>query len=257
MVRAINIDEAITHLGFVVVEQVIDEERVARLIAALNEAGNGGEGVRGGGRSVYALRHLLEIVPAVRELSRSRAVRALVERVLGVACFAVRSLLFDKTPAANWKVAWHQDLSIAVRERVEVEGFGAWSEKAGVTHVQPPAKILEKILTLRLHLDPCGEANAPLRVIPGSHLGGRLDAAEIRAWRERQAVATCLVPSGGALLMRPLLLHASSAARSPQHRRVVHLEFAADDLPGGLQWFSQRGGEDTREGSLSIERDGS
>jgi ectoine hydroxylase-related dioxygenase (phytanoyl-CoA dioxygenase family) len=93
------------------------------------------------------------------------------------------------------------------------------------------------MLTLRLHLDASDEANAPLRVIPGSHAAGRLSAEAITRLREKSEVTSCLVPRGGALLMRPLLLHASSAARVPQHRRVVHLEFATAPLPDGLEWY--------------------
>jgi hypothetical protein len=44
------------------------------------------------------------------------------------------------------------------------------------------------------------------------------------------------LPRGGVLLMRPLLLHASSASQVPRHRRVLHIEWAAQELPGGLQW---------------------
>jgi ectoine hydroxylase-related dioxygenase (phytanoyl-CoA dioxygenase family) len=72
-------------------------------------------------------------------------------------------------------------------------------------------------------------------VIPGSHRHGKLSHVQIQGWREQEE-ATCLVPQGGALLMRPLLLHASSAAQVPGHRRVIHLEYAADPLPGGLEW---------------------
>ena len=150
----------------------------------------------------------------------------------------VRGILFDKTPGANWKVGWHQDLSIAVKKRVDVPGFGPWSEKAGVPHVQPPCAVLEQMLTIRLHLDECGEDNGPLRVLPGSHTKGKMAPQEIKAYRQATEPVICACPRGGALLMRPLLLHASSLATSPKHRRVVHLEFAAQPLPGGLEWPS-------------------
>ena len=223
--------------GFAVVPGVIGGDEVERLLAALEAAG-GGEGVRRR-ESVYAIRNLLEAVPAVRELARSAAVRALVEPVLGGGCFAVRGILFDKTPDANWKVAWHQDLTLAVRERREVPGFGPWSEKAGVASVQPPAAVLARMLTVRVHLDDCGPANGPVHVLPGSHAHGRLDAAAIERWRAAaEPVATC-VGAGGALVMRPLLLHASSPSTAPAHRRVIHLDFAAHDLPGGLEWHGR------------------
>lgn len=227
--------ERVRRDGFAVVPCALDEGALASFEQSL-ETVAGGEGVllrRGG---VYAIRNLLEVLPAARAVARSPAVRALVEPVLGPDCFAVRAVLFDKTPAAPWKVAWHQDLSIAVCERVEAEGFGPWSVKAGVVHVQPPARVLEGVLAVRLHLDDCGEANGPLKVLPGSHASGRLGAAEIWRRRERGGAVTCVVPRGGALLMRPLLLHSSPAPTAPRRRRVVHFEFAAAPLPGGLRW---------------------
>ena len=229
--------EALKRDGLAVVPEVLNASTVAALIAAVSGAGDGSGSQRRG--SVYALRNLMEDVPEVAALADSAVVRALIAPILGPGCFPVRGILFDKTPEANWNVVWHQDLSIAVRERRDVEGFGTWSEKAGVVHVQPPAHILERMLTVRLHLDDCDETNGPLLVLPGSHLGGRLAASEIQQRRTQAASVPCPVPSGGALLMRPLLLHASSASQSPRHRRVIHLEYAAEPLLGGLQWHQK------------------
>jgi ectoine hydroxylase-related dioxygenase (phytanoyl-CoA dioxygenase family) len=135
---------------------------------------------------------------------------------------------------------WHQDLTIAVREKREAEGFGPWSFKDGVAHVQPPVRVLEQMLTLRLHLDDCDENNGPLRVLRGSHQSGKLSSSEIAEWRAQQAEEVCTSPRGGALLMRPLLLHASSQAKTPRHRRVLHLEWANGKLSDGLRWHSQK-----------------
>lgn len=159
---------------------------------------------------------------------------------LGPGAFPVRGMLFDKTPVANWKVGWHQDLTIAVQHRVEAPGYGPWSEKAGVVHVQPPVAVLETMLAVRLHIDECGTDNGPLRVLAGSHRAGKLRDAEIPSWRSRVPEQVCVVPRGGVLLMRPLLLHASSPASSPQHRRVLHLEYAGCDLAAGLEWRWRR-----------------
>jgi ectoine hydroxylase-related dioxygenase (phytanoyl-CoA dioxygenase family) len=90
---------------------------------------------------------------------------------------------------------------------------------------------------MRLHLDATDEANGALRVIAGSHRHGRLESNVMRNLKQRSEVVLCRVPKGGALLMRPLLVHASSAGSQPTHRRVIHLEFSADHLPGGLEWF--------------------
>ncbi len=150
----------------------------------------------------------------------------------------VRGILFDKTADANWKVPWHQDLTIAVQEQHDVPGFGPWSVKAGIAHVQPPMELLERMVTLRLHLDDCDAANGPLRVLPRTHKCGRLEAASIAQERESIPEIVCTALRGAALLMKPLLLHASSACKSPRHRRVVHLEWSANELPGGLQWHN-------------------
>lgn len=226
--------------GYTIVSDVVPPAQVTRLIEAVARGVAGGPAVRRTGDRVYARRNLLA-VPAVRELADSAAVRRLVEPFLGPSARAVRGLLFDKTPGANWKVAWHQDLSIAVRRRVDVAGFGPWSAKAGVPHVQPPVGVLRAMLTVRLHLDDCGPDNGPLRVMPGSHADGILSPAQVEAWRRRAAPVACCAPVGGAVLMRPLLLHASSPAVVPNHRRVVHLEYAAGLLPGGLEWEAGAG----------------
>lgn len=216
--------QSIEQNGFAVVPRCIGESMVQRLRDQLEDAN-------------HAQRNLLA-VPAVRDLASSRPVREIIGTVLGSGCFAVRGILFNKTQRSNWKVVWHQDLTIAVRERRDVNGFGPWTVKAGVLHVQPSTEVMHRILAIRLHLDASGPDNGPLRVIPGSHKAGRLSTEQIANWQKADCV-TCTVPSGGALLMRPLLLHASSACVVPRPRRVIHLEFASEELPHGLEWHDR------------------
>jgi ectoine hydroxylase-related dioxygenase (phytanoyl-CoA dioxygenase family) len=97
---------------------------------------------------------------------------------------------------------------------------------------------MTNMLAIRLQLDESHASNGPLRVIPGSHNAGRLTADEIVLWKERPSV-TCTVPKGGAILMRPLVVHASSSCTLPEPRRVLHLEFAVDDLPNDLEWHDR------------------
>jgi ectoine hydroxylase-related dioxygenase (phytanoyl-CoA dioxygenase family) len=210
--------------GFAVIPGCLDERTVEGLCDQFDD-------------TRYPQRNFLS-VPSIRALARSTSVREPMEMVLGPSCFAIRGIFFNKTRSSNWKVAWHQDLTIAVRERVDVEGFGPWTVKAGVSHVQPSAQVMSGILAIRLHLDESALDNGPLRIIPGSHRKGRLSAEQIRNWKKDQAV-TVTVPKGGALVMRPLLLHASSECAVPKSRRVIHLEFAAAELPQGLHWHDK------------------
>jgi ectoine hydroxylase-related dioxygenase (phytanoyl-CoA dioxygenase family) len=212
--------------GFAVVPGVVPPKVIDGLIAAL-------------GPAPHAIRNLIEVVPAAASLVRRTEVRGLMEEVLGPGAFVVRALLFDKVPGANWKVPWHQDMTIAVDRRRDVAGFGPWSEKAGIAHVQPPTDLLERMISLRIHLDGSGPGNGPLRVFPGSHRCGRLAPPAIEEWRAREAEVILSADRGGVIAMRPLLLHASSASERPGHRRVIHLECAAESLHGGLEWHGR------------------
>ena len=224
--------------GFAICDGVLSTREVGRLLGAIERLDDAGAVRKRGG--VFAVRNLLDISEEVRELANSAVIDALIEPVLGPEFFPARGILFDKIPDANWKVPWHQDVTIAVCERVEADGFGSWSVKADVLHVQPPASVLERMISVRIHLDPCGESNGALRVIPGSHRRGRIPENEIEAIRLGGSEQICAVKAGGVLLMRPLLLHASSPSLVPDHRRVIHIDFASVQLPNGMRWYSEQ-----------------
>jgi ectoine hydroxylase-related dioxygenase (phytanoyl-CoA dioxygenase family) len=190
---------------------------------------------------IYGVRDLLWRIPVVRRLAHSRELIEIVAAILGPDAFVVRELFFDKTLSTNWNLPWHQDLTIAVRARCEVAGFGPWTLKAGIPHVHAPADFLKRMVTLRLHLDDCGAQSGPMRVLPGSHTTGKLNAGAVASWSARagELAVDCVVPAGGAVAMRPLLLHASASGTALGHRRVIHLEYAAEALPGALEWYEE------------------
>lgn len=208
--------------GFLVMPQVLDREACSALRTLLGEAD--GAGTRG-------MLHAPEVMRLARSLLADLARPHLYGRPV-----PVRGIYFDKRPETNWLVAWHQDLTLALKERVEMPGWGPWSVKGGVPHVQPPVGCLEQMLTVRLHLDDADEDNGALRLLPGTHRLGRLDAATITRIRGTEGEVLCAAQTGDALLMRPLLLHASSRSTSGRHRRVLHIEFAGFDLPAPLAW---------------------
>ncbi|HEX9965939.1 MAG TPA: phytanoyl-CoA dioxygenase family protein [Allosphingosinicella sp.] len=162
---------------------------------------------------------------------------AIAAGILGRAARAVGAKLFDKSAARNWALGWHQDRTIPVRERRDVPGFGQWTVKAGIAHCVPPFEILERSLTLRIHLDPVGEANAPLLVAPGSHRLGAVAQPEVAAAVERCGTFPCLAEAGDVWACATPILHASDRVRVPARRRVLQLLYSSDTLPAGLAWL--------------------
>ncbi|MFA6115747.1 MAG: phytanoyl-CoA dioxygenase family protein [Sphingomonas sp.] len=156
---------------------------------------------------------------------------------IGAVARPVRAILFDKTAAVNWSLGWHQDRTIVVAKPRAVPGFGPWTVKAGLLHVAPPFEVLAGMVTLRVHLDPVGPDNAPLLVAPGSHRFGRVAEADIEAVVSKCGVAACLAEPGDVWLYATPILHASDAAADPRRRRVLQVDYAAGDLPGGLEWL--------------------
>lgn len=173
-----------------------------------------------------------------RQLARQLAAHPVVAAVLPPDAVALQCTLFEKSVERNWLVPMHQDLSVPVAERVDHAQLRGWSTKEGRLQVQPPAALLQRLVALRLQVDDCGADDGPLRVLPGTHLAGRLD--EVAASSLRRAPPhgerACTARSGQGWLMRPLLLHASSRARGCSRRRVLHFVWGPADPPLGLRW---------------------
>ncbi len=169
-------------------------------------------------------------------LASTGAMGRIAAQLIGSHARPARAVLFDKTPAANWSVAWHQDRTIAVRERIETEGYGPWSTKDGICHVAPPVSLLAGMVTLRLHLDDCPADNAPLKVALGTHRLGFVAADQAARVAEAHAILSCLAETGDVWAYSTLILHASERSQGAGRRRVLQVDYAADDLPNGLDW---------------------
>jgi hypothetical protein len=176
-------------------------------------------------RSRAGMRHALRNA-GVAALARDSRLLAMAQEVLGRTALPFRATLFDKSPTSNWLVAWHQDTALPLRERREVPGWGPWSIKDGVNYAHAPAGALEQVLARRLHLDDSFAENGPLRVLPGTHSLGVLSDEALHDLSTNSVAIDCIVPRGGILALRPLVVHSSSKSPSNVPRRVLHLEYA-------------------------------
>lgn len=174
--------------------RVLDEHACIELIRLLPSVSKPGERIFGD-----------EVL--ARWLDQS-SVTAIASEVLGSPSRPVRAILFDKTSESNWALGWHQDRTIAVRERIEVPGFKHWNSKAGAIHAEPPFEIIKRMITARVHLDPVREESAPLLIAPGSHRRGRIGEAEIADAVEQCDTFACTAEAGDVWLYRTAILHA-------------------------------------------------
>lgn len=222
--------------GFVILKNILGENNISHLIKSLSKL-KFSNGVSRKKNSIYGVRDLLNLSPEIKDFAESEDVKQIVESFIGKDAEPVRAIYFDKTPDANWKVPWHQDLTISVKEKCEMEGFSAWTLKAGIQHVQPTVEVLQNILTLRFHLDDADETNGALKVLEGTHRNGRLTADEIKEFKDKAKTYLCNASKGNVLIMKPLLVHSSSAGSKPKNRRVIHIDFSNAILPNGLKFY--------------------
>lgn len=222
----------LTKSGFLVIENVYGQAEIGQLITILDNLNSNKPTFRKT-TDLFAIRKFLKEVPEVKSVIFNTALLNIIKTFAGDDYFIVKSIYFDKPPTSNWFVAWHQDLTISVKSKVEVEGFGPWTVKQDQYSVQPPLPILERNLTVRIHLDDTDEQNGALKVIPGSHLKGivRRDGSGYD-----EEVVSVMVPAGGIMLMKPLLMHASGRTTNNSKRRVIHIEFSNQRLPEPLHW---------------------
>jgi Phytanoyl-CoA dioxygenase (PhyH) len=223
--------------GFTLIPAVYSDDEchqmAATLLAALVDYSDGAIALRRANGTIYGARNLLTIFPAAKTLWRRPSLLELLADVLGSGFGLVRGLYFDKPPDGNWSLPSHQDLTIAVEDHsLPSERFRNRTMKAGVPHVEAPDEVLQRMLTLRIHLDEVTAENGPLQVLPGSHVG-RDTSPSFRP------PVTILAAAGDVLAMRPLLSHSSASSQSgtTRHRRLIHLEFSAGgELPDGYHW---------------------
>ncbi|MBV8465845.1 MAG: phytanoyl-CoA dioxygenase family protein [Burkholderiales bacterium] len=211
--------------GFVLVDEVLDAHETANVLEHLHGMNLGGAGSR----------HLLAH-DWCKELAARLAAKPLLHELIPTTHAAVQCSYFRKSLDQNWLVAWHRDLSIPVAARVDHPELRGWSEKEGAVFVQAPTDLLTELIAVRLHLDDCTHEDGPLRVIPGSHSHGTIGQGPILEQCKATGSVSCTAKAGDALVIHPLLLHASSKATGQSERRVLHFLFGPTSLPFGLQW---------------------
>jgi len=223
----------LTENGFTTVDNIYSDKEIEQILLTIEQADNDKETFRKSA-DLFAIRQFLKEIPETKNLVFNYNLKGVVTQLLGDNYFVVKSIYFDKPETSNWYVSYHQDLTISVDKKIELDNFGPWTPKQNQFSVQPPIDILENIYTIRIHLDNTDENNGALKVIPKSH-SKKIYRPETIDWT-KETEMTCKVSKGGIMIMKPLILHSSSRTTNNKKRRVIHIEFSNQELPTELKW---------------------
>jgi len=219
--------------GFTVINNIFLEKEIERISEVIQNIDTSKETFRKS-EDLFAIRQFLKEIPDVKEFIFNDNLKTIIKEIFGEKYLVVKSIYFDKPEKSNWYVAYHQDLTISVDKKIDLENFGPWTTKQNQFAVQPPLDILENIFTIRIHLDETNENNGALKVVPKSHSKG-IYRPETIDWNV-ETENICNVEKGGIMIMKPLLLHGSNRTTNGKKRRVIHIEFSDKELPEVLNW---------------------
>ena len=209
-----DIEEEFEQQGFVVIDKILNEEALGALIDLCESEVDAKAGTR----------NLLRF-DWIRKLAGELAQNNTLKKLLPKNALAIQCNYFSKDTKTNWLVPLHRDKSIPVKSRIESEKWSGWSEKEGILYAQPPKQVLEEMVAVRIHLEDNYSHNGALEVVAGSH----------KSVDKREPRKLAVVQKGGALIMRPLILHKSTKLIHGK-RRVLHFVFGPENLPNNAVW---------------------
>lgn len=222
--------------GFSIINNVFTENEIENIISLIeNKSINNLENTTfRKSEDLFAIRQFHKEVPDTLAFIFNENLQNIIKSTFGEGFFITKSIYFDKPEKSNWFVAYHQDLTISVDKKIEVNNFQNWTVKQNQYAVQPSTEILEDNFTIRVHIDKTTKDNGALKVINNSHSKGVLRIEKLDFEKEKETI--CEVEKGGIMIMKPLLFHASNKTTNNQRRRVIHIEFSRQKLPMGIEW---------------------
>ena len=200
--------------GFVIIDNILSEE----VLASLTDHCESEVEAEIGTRNLLSFDWVRELA---EELISNRSLKSLLPKN----ALAIQCNYFSKDEKKNWLVSLHRDKSIPVKSKIDSDKWTGWSEKEGILYAQPPKQVLEEMVAIRLHLEDNNSLNGALEVVAGSH----------KSNDENGSRKLGVVAKGGALIMRPLILHKSTKLIHGK-RRVLHFVFGPEKLPNNAVW---------------------
>lgn len=228
--------EEINSEGFTIVNNIYSNDEIDKLISVIQSITfeNSQKETFRKSDDLFAVRQFLNEFPETLKSIFTDKLKQIIKSNFGDNYFITKSIYFDKPEKSNWFVSYHQDLTISVNKKIDIDGFENWTVKQNQFAVQPPKSILENCFTIRIHLDKTTKENGALKVINQSHSKGIIRVENIDPKIDNETI--CEVEKGGIMIMKPLLFHASNKTTNNERRRVIHIEFCNQQLPNELDW---------------------
>ncbi|KIC01795.1 phytanoyl-CoA dioxygenase [Flavobacterium sp. JRM] len=231
-----NYSNEINSEGFAIIDNVYDENEIKKLISIIENVTENKTDKTTFRKSedLFAIRQFHKEIPETLDYIFNQNLKDIIKSNFGENYFITKSIYFDKPEKSNWFVAFHQDLTISVDKKLDIENFENWTTKQNQFAVQPPKEVLENNFTIRIHIDKTTKDNGALKLINNSHSKGILRVENMDLKNETETI--CEIEKGGIMIMKPLLFHASNKTTNNERRRVIHIEFSNLELPNGLEW---------------------
>lgn len=114
--------------GFSIINNLYTDSERNAIINIIESADTSGDTFRKSA-NLFAIRQFLKEIPQAASLIFNDKLNAVIQNIFGTDYFAIKSIYFDKPGASNWFVAYHQDLTISVKDKIETPGYGPWTVK--------------------------------------------------------------------------------------------------------------------------------
>jgi len=209
--------------GFVSIPDLLGPHDLEILRAAFDEAVASGD-IEVDGPSIHNLNDAIYRHPTFEATAKDPRICKIVEAVLGVPIELQHSKFMNKPEIDDGQghVKWHQDFAFFPHTNADLAAVG-------------------------IHLDAEDSSSGPVRVISGSHQWGPLshcrdgefvyECTEERPWHVYPS-EELVGPAGHVTIHHCLAMHCSSAKSTRGPRRVLYLQYRAQDAVqmAGVVW---------------------
>src|SRR5258708_13940621 len=126
----------ISDKGFTVIEDVYSGIEIDGLVNTINNIDTSNPTFRKSA-DLFAIRQFLKEIPEINQKIFTDNLNTIICGLFGDDYFVVKSIYFDKPEESNWFVAYHQDLTVSVDKKVDLPGYGSYTNKHNQFAVKP------------------------------------------------------------------------------------------------------------------------